>query len=73
MNTPNSKPHFHQCGRVHGGWLEGYGCEYLFKHTYTKELSLVSQHMCPACGRGPWYYELSIEELESAKAEKDIL
>lgn len=70
---PNPLPHFHQCGRVHGGWLEGYGCGHLWQHQ-AKSLSqssasLCEDHRCPECNCGPWYYQLSLEEVESAKTK----
>lgn len=69
---PNPLLHYHQCGRVRDGWLDGYGCGYLFSHRFAKNLSLVDQHKCPACQRGPWYYQLSQEEFESAKQPRHV-
>lgn len=69
MIRPNPKSHFHQCGRVRDGWLEGYGCRHMWQHKRNPLVSLVEDHACPACGKGPWYYELSVEEIESAQSE----
>lgn len=62
-------PHYHQCGRMTGGIIPGYGCGYVWRHQGPKPKSTIEymeRHMCPDCGRGPWYYVLSIEEVESA-------
>lgn len=67
---PNPNPHYHQCGRVRDGWLDGYGCGFMWQHRRDPTKSLVEDHMCPNCDRGPWYYELSIEEVESGQASK---
>lgn len=71
MNSlkPNPKPHYHQCGRVRDGWLDDYGCGYLWQHQRNPNLHIADDHRCPACSKGPWYYELSIEEVENAKAQ----
>lgn len=66
MLKPNPNRHPHQCGRVRDGWLEGYGCGTLWFHKRDPTVSLAADHMCPMCGKGPWYYELSQEEVESA-------
>jgi hypothetical protein len=66
MLKPNPKRHSHQCGRVKDGWLEGYGCGALWFHQRDTSLSIVDDHKCPVCRAGPWYYELSQEEVESA-------
>lgn len=65
---PNPRPHFHQCGRVLDGWLPGYGCGHLWQHQRNPKLHIADDHRCPLCSKGPWYYELSLEEVESANA-----
>ena len=68
---PNPNLHYHQCGRVRDGWLDGYGCGHLWQHQRNPQLSLAADHACPVCSKGPWYYELSTEEVENAKAQVD--
>lgn len=64
-------PHYHQCGRITDGMIPGYGCGHVWQHrdeTKVKSGKVsIRKHLCPECGKGPWYYVLSIEELESAK------
>ena len=61
-----SRRHAHQCGRVRNGWLDHYGCGTLWFHKRDPLISIADDHKCPVCGAGPWYYELSLEEVESA-------
>lgn len=61
-------PHYHQCGRTIFGMMDNFGCGHLWNHRCltNSDQKRVDSHKCPKCGRGPWYYVLSIEELESA-------
>lgn len=65
-----TEAHFHQCGRITDGLVEGYGCNHVWMHKAVSPVKTgrvsVADHMCPECGAGPWYYVLSVEELESA-------
>lgn len=72
MLYPNRSLHFHQCGRIRDGWIPDYGCGHLWQHSFDFALthSIVADHKCPKCGCGPWYYELSVEEVESAKSQR---
>jgi len=65
-------PHYHQCGRLAGGLLPDFGCRHVWQHAAEPTKNYVkysTQHKCPLCGKGPWYYVLSEEEFESAHSE----
>ncbi len=47
--------HTHQCGRIYSGMISGYGCGHVWSHTRDESRSMKDDHMCPQCGRGPWY------------------
>lgn len=62
-------PHFHQCGRTMFGLNLEMGCGHLWSHsdmpTKIPKIRAI-RHYCPNCFRGPFYYVLSIEEVENA-------
>lgn len=56
--------HKHQCGLItvdEAGatmLLDDFGCQYIWEHDSRPGAALhekVAHHMCPKCGRGPWY------------------
>lgn len=63
--------HYHQCGRIIEGMVKDYGCGHVWQHRGESKVKTgkvsIRHHLCPECGKGPWYYVLSVEELESAK------
>lgn len=54
MLTGIPRPHLHQCGWTVLGFLD-FGCGHIWKHTGQEDENIVRSHMCPKCGKGPWY------------------
>jgi len=46
--------HTHKCGLTALGMLEGYGCGHVWSHDPAVPMQ-PADHMCPNCGRGPFY------------------
>lgn len=60
VSVQPQKPHKHECGITAFGPLADYGCGYRWEHTAPSMTvtgrTKSSEHMCPACGRGPWFH-----------------
>lgn len=55
-SQPPNGPHRHKCGYSAAGDLPG--CGQVFEHEMIpvpKHVRVSSSHMCPNCGKGPWY------------------
>lgn len=75
----SAQSHYHQCGRTRLGLDPDLGCGHLWSHSVhlpngpgvskqSLTVAFCSAHHCPRCSRGPFYYALSIEEVESANS-----
>jgi hypothetical protein len=56
------QPHEHSCGTTATGKILGYGCGHTWTHEGIRNVSnkyRANMHMCPSCGRGPWFYVIS--------------
>lgn len=48
--------HTHQCGVTVTGRIVDYGCGREFSHQRNEGKKIHEDHLCPYCGKGPWYF-----------------